>query len=207
MNTIGRMRWAIVILLVSDTLILVGKLAEGYRLGPSPAWLGVLAEWLLMGQLLALPCVLTWLLVSVILNVSRNSLRIFVILIILAGSLFVVGIRGGAAAYKLGRQRFEAEIGLEDLAKEGIQLIQAYKGKNAPHPREVVLDDFPRIARLKPSWVSISALEPGRLSAQMELHGGFDHYGYEVTNDEGRRVWVLEWYTEGFHQELVTIPF
>ena len=48
------------------------------------------------------------------------------------------------------------------------------------------------IQRLRPSYVIV---EHNRL--RIELHGGFDHYGYRLTRDEKNGKSVLEWYTEG----------
>ena len=33
---------------------------------------------------------------------------------------------------------------------------------------------------------------------RIELHGGFDHFGYELIKDvPSSHAWVLRWYTEG----------
>lgn len=56
----------------------------------------------------------------------------------------------------------------------------------------------PIIRRMKPNYVGV---DPERL--RMEIHGGVDHYGFEVRK---RDEWELSWYTEQGHHPILTAP-
>lgn len=94
------------------------------------------------------------------------------------------------------------EIGLEKLARDCLALYNQMKENDwnwTDDGNEPFLP--PAIQRLRPTWV---AKWPGKL--HIELHGGFDHYGYQLQLDTQRRVWVLLWMTEVSDEVRITVP-
>ena len=95
-------------------------------------------------------------------------------------------------ASELGRRRLEYELGLARLARDCVGVVEA---RGRPGDQQVLRayeSGSAAIQRLRPSYVIV---EHDRL--RIELHGGFDHYGYRLTRDEKNGRWLLEWYTEG----------
>jgi|GEM_PF-4352075 len=87
--------------------------------------------------------------------------------------------------YCLGQARLEAEMDFEQLGEECLR-IQKENGLILQRP--FTSSKYPMIRRLKPR--SINPLSHG---VYIELHGGFDHYGYEFAKNEESNEWVLSW--------------
>jgi hypothetical protein len=135
-------------------------------------------------------------------NIGFIVASLLVMLTFTATITSLFGFARRSKAFEKGREAVEMEIGLERLAKASLALYQ-----QMPETETIVTDSGhdpslpPPIQRLIPTWV---AKWPGKL--HIELHGGFDHYGYELQLDAQRRVWVLLWVTENSEEEQLTIP-
>jgi hypothetical protein len=95
-------------------------------------------------------------------------------------------------ASELGRTRLEYELGLAHLASNCVGVVEARGRPGEQQMLRAYESGSAAIQRLRPSYVIV---EHDRV--RIELHGGFDHYGYRLTRDNKNGRWVLEWYTEG----------
>jgi hypothetical protein len=188
--------------------------AEGYRLENWGYLKGASFRYFFLMALVWFRCILVLLGVlktRLVLNWKKRPWRptciyifaLFLVLFTLTATITsLFGIFRPSQAFAKGRQAVEMEIGLENLARQGIALY-----KQMPETQTIVTDHGhdpslpPAIQRFRPAWV---AKWPGKL--HIELHGGFDHYGYQFQLDVHRRVWVLQWFTENSEEERLTIP-
>jgi hypothetical protein len=108
-------------------------------------------------------------------------------------------------AEELGRRRLEREVDIVGLARDCQRLVEAHdepmRGEIV-FAREVDRLGSAAIQRLRPRSVQIqSAL------VRIELHGGFEHYGYQLEKDKPNGRWVFEWYNvDGAGRQLLSWP-
>jgi hypothetical protein len=67
------------------------------------------------------------------------------------------------------------------------------------------LSDCPSITNLPPT---ISTMDPNSVSISphsmtIEFHGGFDHYGFGIRNNDSH--WLMTWYTEKGHHDILRV--
>jgi hypothetical protein len=80
-------------------------------------------------------------------------------------------------------------IGISRLAAECLAVVESREKLGmGPRVRAAALES-PAIRRLRPKDVTA-----GVYDLQIELHGGYDHYGYELLRDLANHNWVLRRY-------------
>jgi hypothetical protein len=175
--------------------------AEGFRL---PGWVVCkpAAIWMAYPLLLSLLC---WLGARLIASPSRKLLWRWSILLVLTLALFLGGYR---AIERLGRTLVQREVSTTELANDCRRLIAQEVRAVTDDPtlsdgRPLAPEEWPAsIRRMRPTSVTV-----GRDRIRLELHGGFDHYGYILERAAEEPSWRLEWYDEGNIREiLVTLP-
>lgn len=130
------------------------------------------------------------------------ALRTILSLVLLVGSWFTIPTF--EPSFFLGRTRLESEVGLQRLASECVHLVKRYA---KPGRSQLLVDlgvrETPSIRRLRPTYITV---ESDRLA--IELHGGFDHYGYELFKDQKAGKWIFGWYNEGGvgNQKIMSWP-
>jgi hypothetical protein len=88
-------------------------------------------------------------------------------------------------AVNVGWRQLEEEIGVRRLARECVGLFDSRIGLPAGSvPRDFLRT--PAMSRLGPSYVQVS-----ERNLRIELHGGFDHYGYTLNRDISNQRWEL----------------
>jgi hypothetical protein len=100
-------------------------------------------------------------------------------------------------AFNAALRLLEENIGVSRLARDCVDVLASRGGPGTfERGRDPKVEDAELrstvIRRLRPRYVLAQVN-----SLRIELHGGFDHYGYELTKDEPNGRWVLRWYTEG----------
>jgi hypothetical protein len=174
---------------------------SGYRL---PGFMGL--EGILF--LLVLPCNVLVLIPLGLCMVITSSLKrseaflrtvTTVVLLVLA----IPCLRSIGPASELGRRHLEHELGLAQLARDCVRLVEA---RGSPGRQELLQADEVRsaaIRRLRPNYVVVE-----HQHVRIELHGGFEHYGYQLMEDEPNGRWVFEWYSveDGKGRPLLTWP-
>lgn len=85
--------------------------------------------------------------------------------------------------YDLGHDALERSIGISRLMDESLDHVKSCKEGYYTLAKPSY---GPALRRLRPSHVNVN---PHQL--RIELHGGFDHFGYWLTKDEPNRQWVL----------------
>ena len=99
-----------------------------------------------------------------------------------------------APAYDAGRKSLERSIGTCRIAGECVRILKD----------RIAAAKYGWCAVDSVGWPALSRIAPARIDVRndkllkVELGGGFDHYGYRLSQDEAGSRWVLEWYTEGF---------
>lgn len=106
-----------------------------------------------------------------------------------------------ALAADAGQRRMRDGVDARKLGRDCVRLLKATAGQE-PRPLTAAAERFPELRRLHPSYVTG---DERRL--RIELHGGFDHYGYELAQDFNAGTWTLSWYTEGSSRPLLEWPF
>src|SRR5262245_12415405 len=166
--------------------VLYASWAEGYRVED---WGAVKGRAILIVPLLLLlwiPAALALLGTQVARLFNPSSRRLSRLLTILLAALLVpIPIISSwlgwyRTAFNHGRKQLEAEIGLDQLARDCLALLE-----NPPDSKRLPYDDLPpTIRRLRPTDVTF-----GDNAVHIELHGGFDHYGYELRKDSDAAQW------------------
>ena len=182
-------------------LIPLSGWAGGYRV----VGINAIGDLVRIAALFVIPVVFVPLaLYSVLSRLSRGetSFRDFATVALLA--LTVPCVASFEPAFYAGRKRLEREIGLWPLARGCIEIVNTYgrtKTNILLNKQEVL---SPSIRRLRGTSINVQYNY-----VSIELHGGFDHFGYQLVKDEPNSRWVLSWYTEevGGDQLLLNIPF
>jgi hypothetical protein len=106
-------------------------------------------------------------------------------------------------AFNVGRTRLESRIGLCRLGKECLSIFELHANAAEYGWAEVPNQTGSAIARLRPTYINAR-----RDQLRIELHGGFEHFGYELRKDQVNGGWELWWYSVSWRgdQELLTWP-
>lgn len=196
---------------------ILASLFATYRVGRHP----LLFEGILVWRLLPLALVLFVVgLVCLIIRAFRKRVTMFSVIafICLGADVFFVWIPFGFG-HSLGRRLLEKNgidqrvaqecllIAQSDLCKTGAE-IRAYSGT---WELDSVYSNLAQTAHdLQLKCLAICVLKPTSIDCSLEevrieMHGGFDHFGYWFGAEETN--WVLRWYEEGHPQrELVRLP-
>jgi len=187
----------LVLSLLSLLFIAFTAFAEGFRLPgwyfckPAAIWAAYPLQFILLAlvviRLIAVP--------------SRKVLWAWSALLLVTLGLCLGGYR---AIEGVGRKLVQWEVSPAVLANDCLRLVQN-EGRAAG-------DDSPSlppakwpasIRRMRPMYVTV-----GRDRIGLELHGGFEHYGYIFKKAAGQSSWVLEWYNidANAHETMATIP-
>ena len=114
----------------------------------------------------------------------------------LAPTHFRNGLRKGHAALL-------SETDLNQLARELIEIAESRPRFSLADGRFLFPKDWlllpPMLRRWRPSYIVV---EPERV--RVEMHGGFEHYGYEIHRREDH--WALMWDDPRLHV-ILTVPF
>jgi hypothetical protein len=100
-------------------------------------------------------------------------------------------------ALEAGHKYIEQRLGVRRLAAECLTLARRMD-QSGTWLTEAARG-LPALARLRPSYVI-----GGGNRVKVELHGGFDHYGYELALEPDGRTWVFSWYTETTTETYLT---
>ena len=93
------------------------------------------------------------------------------------------------------KRKLIKEVDHKSIAKACAQLTIKPFQKSFLNPTNPCVPNV--IRDLKPSYISV---RPN--SVRIEMHGGFDHYGYKFDTDQ-TNYWELSYYTEGWRTQLV----
>jgi hypothetical protein len=187
--------------LLSVSFIAFAAFAEGFRL---PGWFFCkpAVVWAVYPLQLFLLCLLAIQLIS---SPSRGLLSAWCVLLGFSLALCLGGYR---VIDRLGRSLVQWEVSPSDLAKDCRRLIEEEGGaatdESTPsNSRPLAPEKWPAsVRRMRPMYVMV---EQDRI--RLELHGGFEHYGYTLARPAGQEAWALEWYDEGNIREiLATLP-
>jgi hypothetical protein len=188
----------LVLSLVSLLGIAGTAFAEGFRL---PGWefFKPVVIWLVFPLQIVLLGVLG---IQRIQRPSRKAVWAWLLLLVATLALCLGGFR---FIEGLGRRLVQWEVSTVALANDCLQVIEE-EGAAAGEERRRLLppQKWPAsIRRMRPMYVMV-----GTHHVRLELHGGFEHYGYTLERAAGQSGWVLEWYNEdaNVHQPLITIP-
>jgi len=111
----------------------------------------------------------------------------------------------GRGLFDRGRHRLEKEVGVRQLAKDCMSLyVRPPAGIQSMYNTD--FEQNPRvpatIRRLRPGYIML--MDDG---IRIELHGGFDHYGYQCHHDKKSGKWIMVWFSEDARDEpVVSIP-
>jgi hypothetical protein len=192
--------WLILCLLAA-LFIAFTAFAEGYRL---PGWFYCKPAviWAAYPLQFVLLCLLG---IQQVAAPSRKILLVWSGLTLLTLGLCLGGYR---VIERLGRGLIQWEVSPVDLANDCRRLIDeegraAGAGSTPGGSRPLAPQRWPEsIRRLRPMYVTVDGDQ-----IRLELHGGFDHYGYTLERADGNPSWVLQWYSEGnIRETLATIP-
>ncbi len=111
-------------------------------------------------------------------------------------------------AVNIGWRQLESEIGLPRLGRECVTIFESPEVLATGRVSEKLLQT-PAMRRLRPTHLNVA---PERY-LRIELHGGFDHYGYLLNRDTSNQRWELSRYGDdtafgsGTMKPLLIWPF
>jgi len=194
-------RYWLVLSLLSVLFIAFTAFAEGFRL---PGWFFCkpAVVWAVYPLQFILLCLLA---IQVISSPSWHRISAWCLLLGVSLALCLGGYR---VIERLGQSLVQWEVSPTELARDCRRLIEE-EGKAATddstpsNSRPLTPEKWPvSVRRMRPMYVMV---EQDRI--RLELHGGFEHYGYILARTAGQEAWALEWYDEGnMSKILVTLP-
>lgn len=88
-----------------------------------------------------------------------------------------------------GRACLERQLGLDNLGRDCVALFEAHIAVRDEGFLSADKVNSPAIRRLRPVYIQFHSDR-----VWIALHGGFEHYGYELVKDAPNGRWLFRWY-------------